>query len=423
MLSLDSTHGGVDASALAKTITSLTAYREHLQRVARDPSFSEDESSVALPFTSTPSLSISRHLSPSLRFIIIIGIGGSNLGTMAVYDALFGKDDALRSRTPKMLFLDTVSTSALRAVESVLLRCTSQDEFAIFVISKSGATTETIANAEALHASLAALFPDVLTRFTAITDEGSALWQHAEELGITKLAIPKTVGGRYSIFSNVGLAPLSMIGVDVDGLLDGARRAVRDCTLMGEINPAAVSAAHTYLHAQNGIRIHNTFVFDPDLESLGKWYRQLLAESIGKSHDVGVTPIVSIGSTDLHSMAQLYLAGPHDKFTNFITRPAPDDDAATPSTSPFTGLVDNIEHKTFGTVMSATVGGVTSAYAEQQLPFLSMHLVDRSPQSLGYFMQMRMIETMYLARLFAINAFDQPAVEMYKKGTRELLKD
>ena len=162
MLSLDSTHGGVDASALAKTITSLTAYREHLQRVARDPSFSEDESSVALPFTSTPSLSISRHLSPSLRFIIIIGIGGSNLGTMAVYDALFGKDDALRSRTPKMLFLDTVSTSALRAVESVLLRCTSQDEFAIFVISKSGATTETIANAEALHASLAALFPDVL---------------------------------------------------------------------------------------------------------------------------------------------------------------------------------------------------------------------------------------------------------------------
>ena len=112
-----------------------------------------------------------------------------------------------------------------------------------------------------------------------------------------------------------------MIGVDVDGLLDGARRAVRDCTLMGEINPAAVSAAHAYLHAQNGIRIHNTFVFDPDLESLGKWYRQLLAESIGKSHDVGVTPIVSIGSTDLHSMAQLYLAGPHDKFTNFITRP------------------------------------------------------------------------------------------------------
>ncbi len=419
MLSLDSTHGGVDASALAKTITSLTAYREHLQRVARDPSFSEDESSVALPFLQTSQRAVS---TSSLRHIIIIGIGGSNLGTMAIYDALFGKDDASRSRTPKMLFLDTVSTSALRAVESVLLRCTSMNDFSIFVISKSGTTTESIANAEALYASLVVPFPDVLSRFVAITDDDSALWQRATELDIAKLAIPKTVGGRYSVFSAVGLAPLAPAGVDVDSLLNGAQKALRDCTTMGMVNPAAVSAAHTFLHAQNGVRIHNTFVFDPDLESLGKWYRQLLAESIGKSHDVGVTPIVSIGSTDLHSMAQLYLAGPRDKFTNFITRPAPDDDATTPSTSPFTGLVDNIEHKTFGNIMSAIVGGVTSAYAEQSLPFLSMHLVDRTAQSLGYFMQMRMVETMYLARLFAVNAFDQPAVEMYKKGTRELLK-
>lgn len=418
MLELGTTHGGITPQDLTATLATLTAYREHVARVTHDTAFTEPESSVLLPFVQTSP----RAVSPAhLRYVVVIGIGGSNLGAMAITDALFGKDDALRARTPKMLFLDTVSASALRAVESVLLRSATQEEFIVFVISKSGTTTESIANAEALYASLVVAFPDVITRFTAITDEGSALWQRAGDTGMARFALPAKVGGRYSVLSNVGLVPLAYAGVDIDGLMEGARRAVRDCTAPGETNPAAVSAAYTYLHARNGVHILNTFLFDPDLESLGKWYRQLLAESIGKSHKVGVTPVVSIGSTDLHSMAQLYLAGPRDKFTHILTRPAPEDDAATPATSPFSGLVDHVEHKPFATIMSAIVGGVTEAYAEAQLPFFTMHLVDRSAAALGYFMQMRMMETMFLAHLFGVDAFNQPAVEMYKKGTRARL--
>lgn len=425
MLSLDTTHGGVTPADLAKTLTQLHEYRLHIARMANDESLTEPEASIALPGlgTSDKNEASTRTLFDPhvLRYVVVVGIGGSNLGAMAVYDAMFGHNDAVRARSPKMLFLDTVSTSTLRATESALLRCANAEEFAVFVVSKSGATTESVANAEALYASLIIRFPTAQERFVAITDEGSKLWNRADEIGIHKLAIPKMVGGRYSVFSNVGIAPLCAAGVDVDGLLEGARAAIQDCTAAGETNPAMVSAAHTFLHAQSGIHIHNTFVFDPDLESLGKWYRQLMGESIGKSHEVGVTPLVSVGSTDLHSMAQLYLGGPKNKFTNIVTRPAPDDDAAVPPQLLFTGLVENIEKKTFGTIMSAIVGGVTTAYESQHLPFLSLHLTDRSAKAIGYYLQFRMIEMMYLAKLFDVNAFDQPAVELYKSGTRERL--
>lgn len=426
MLTFDATQGGIPTGDIATTLAGLHEYREHLARVAKDASFSAPEASLALPEFGTPvpiGIGVPNGTNtPPLRYIVVVGIGGSNLGAMAVYEALHGRYDALRARTPKMLFLDTVSTTALRAVESTLLRCARAEEFVVFVISKSGTTTESIANAEALHASLIVRFPDVRARFVAITDEGSKLWQRAQELHMPTLAIPKMVGGRYSVFSNVGIAPLRAAGVDVEGLLDGARSAIRDCTAAGETNPAMVSAAHTFLHAQQGIRIHNTFVFDPDLESMGKWYRQLIGESIGKSHEVGVTPIVSVGSTDLHSMAQLYLGGPRDKFTNIIIRPASDDDAGIPSQLLLTGLVQNIEKKTFGDVMAAIIGGVTSAYTSAHLPFLSFHMTDRTARSIGYSMQVRMIEVLYLAKLFNVNAFDQPAVEMYKSETRALLQ-
>lgn len=426
MLALDATHGGVTPADLTNIIARLTPYREHLARVAKDSTFSEPEASIALPEFATP-VPIETEVpnafdAQKLRYVVVVGIGGSNLGALAVYEAVVGRYDALRARTPKILFLDTVSTTALRVVESALLRCASAEEFVIFVISKSGTTTESVVNAEALHASLVVRFPDVRTRFVAITDEGSKLWQRAQELHMPTLAIPKMVGGRYSVFSNVGIAPLRAAGVDVEGLLDGARSAIRDCTAAGETNPAMVSAAHTFLHAQQGIRIHNTFVFDPDLESMGKWYRQLIGESIGKSHEVGITPIVSVGSTDLHSMAQLYLGGPRDKFTNIITRPAPDDDAVVPSQLVFSDLVENVEKKSFGGVMAAIVGGVTTAYTSARLPFLSFHMTDRSARSIGYSMQARMIEVLYLAKLFNVNAFDQPAVEMYKAETRELMR-
>ena len=158
---------------------------------------------------------------------------------------------------------------------------------------------------------------------------------------------------------------------------------------------------------QKKISLLNEFYFAPELESLGKWYRQLVGESLGKSHDVGITPIVSIGSTDLHSMAQLYFGGPRDKFTNLIRVENEQGTAALA--------------KSFFKIMNAIYGGVRAAYIKNQLPFTEIIFEDISEHTLGAYMQFKTMEIMYLGRLMDVNAFDQPAVEDYKEETRKLL--
>src|SRR3989338_7921955 len=133
-----------------------------------------------------------------------------------------------------------------------------------------------------------------------------------------------------------------------------------------EDNPAVNSAIVLYLHNKQGKNINYNFIFLPQIESLGKWYRQLQGESIGKNGK-GLTPTVSIGSTDLHSVGQLYLGGPRDKITTFIYGENLQDQISVPQNTAF-NLVDVISGKSIQKIMSAIVGGVTKAYQSQRLP-------------------------------------------------------
>jgi glucose-6-phosphate isomerase len=182
-----------------------------------------------------------------------------------------------------------------------------------------------------------------------------------------------------------------------------------------------------YFHAQNGRTISDSFFFAPQLESIGKWYRQLMAESIGKENDLqgnivhaGITPTVSVGSTDLHSVGQLYLSGPRDKTTTFIYTTNEPAMVAVPSTLQFP-LVEGIENKKLRDIMKAILEGVKIAYKKQELPFMEVALETITEQSLGEFLQLKMIEIMYLGKLFNINTFDQPHVELYKVETKRIL--
>jgi len=152
-----------------------------------------------------------------------------------------------------------------------------------------------------------------------------------------------------------------------------------------------------------------------------------MAESLGKEKDsagkivhMGFTPTVSIGSTDLHSIAQLTFGGPQDKYTNLITIKN-SKDIAIPHDARFAFLDANIANKTAGEIMAAIYGGVKAAYEKAQLPFSEIIFQDVSEQSIGEYMQFKMIETMLLGRLMNVNAFDQPAVESYKIEMRRLL--
>ena len=343
--------------------------------------------------------------SKGLKYVIVAGIGGSNLGAKAVYDALFGQFDFLQDRTPKIIFLDTVSPTLLRNVFHVIDSLDEKEEVLVNVISKSGSTAETMAHFEALEEKMTKIFGDVSDRFVLTTGEGSKLWQIGKEKGMHLLPMPEEIGGRFSVFTNVGLFPLLLAGVDVQELVAGAN------AMLDRAEESKKSAACIFSHKNQGILLNNSFFFNPECESIGKWYRQLMGESVGKRHDLdgnevfaGITPIVSIGSTDLHSMAQLYFGGPRNKFTALIY------------------ASQSEVHEEYARIMDAIYGGVVSAYKNNELPFVEVDLQEISAYSIGQFFQFKMMEMMYLAKLMNVNAFDQPSVEDYKSGMRELLK-
>lgn len=392
-------HARVSDDRITESKTLLQEYAKQLQEAARSAQMDVPEASMSVPhsdFVVASQKLAETYAEKNLAYVVVAGIGGSNLGAKAVYDALRGQLDAYSGNQPKLIFLDTVSPTLIYDVQT-LLKTVEPERVLVNVISKSGTTMETVE-----HLNRLAEYPMVFT-----TDEGSALWKRGEEEGIPLLPIPKLVGGRYSVFTNVGLFPLALAGIDIDSLVNGAREMIERC---GTDDIAATSAALIALHREEGILINNQFFFNPELESLGKWYRQLMGESVGKMHDLdgnvvhrGVTPIVSIGSTDLHSMVQLYLGGPRDKFTYFVYADQKKIDAE------------------YARVMSAIYEGVKSAYASHELPFAEISLPEISASTIGSFMQFRMMEMMYLAKLLNVNAFDQPNVEDYKTETRRIL--
>jgi len=266
-------------------------------------------------------------------------------------------------------------------------------------------------------------------RLIFTTDRCSKLWDKAEEKRLDLLEVPQKVGGRYSVLSAVGLFPLGLANFDINRFWDGAAEMVKRClNYEAYQNPALTSAILTYLHYKNGINIYNNFYFNPELKSLGKWYTQLVAESVGKEYNndnekinLGITPIVSIGSTDLHPMAQLFFGGPHDKFTQFIYA-SQKEGSPIVSIEPFLPeLVPNIANKSLADIMNAIYYGVKIAYIKNALPYSEIILHEISENSLGQYLQLKMIETMFLARLMNVNAFNQPKVEDYKRETREIL--
>jgi glucose-6-phosphate isomerase len=148
-----------------------------------------------------------------------------------------------------------------------------------------------------------------------------------------------------------------------------------------------------------------------------------MGESIGKTADAGITPTVSIGSTDLHSVGQLYLGGPLDKFTSFIWARNCEDPMALPKKPLMPGLVQNLEGASAHSIMGAILEGVEMAYSKKELPFMEIVMPEISEFAIGEFMQYKMIEMMYLGKLMNVNAFDQPNVELYKIETARKLKN
>ncbi len=374
-------------------------------------------SSLLLPFDSdfvAQSSSLLKKME-DVDILVVVGIGGSNLGAMALIEAIKGKYHNLFDKK-KVFFADTVDSDNTL---SILSACKNK-KFLLAFISKSGTTTESVANFEVFLKKIPV--SKRKDRVVVITDEGSMLSVYAERNGFNSLFIPRLVGGRYSVFSNVGLFPLLFAGIDVKSLLLGAREAVISFNKQNVSFKGALDLYNNYLEGKN---IYDLFFFSSDLESLGKWYRQLLGESVGKRFNLlgeevfcGITPTVSMGSVDLHSVGQLYIGGPRDKFTSFISV---ENQKGLSVPKNLAGLPD-FQGFSFQEILDAILKGTMRAYKKNKLPFNHYCLKEKSAFELGFFMQSKMLEVVILAHLLGVDAFNQPSVEDYKKETKLLLK-
>ena len=351
-----------------------------------------------------------------VKHVLVIGIGGSSLGTEAVHDALTD------GTGPALSVLDTVSGPRLDQVIRQLTRYKRASDIVICAISKSGSTTETMSNLGVVAAHLEKHFGSAIrAQFVYIGDPESDFLSVGKRRGGMVLPMPAAIGGRYSVATVVGLVPLKLLGHEVDEYIAGflAAREPEFVAISEE------GAARIAMYTQAGYRHLNFFAFEPQLYALGAWYRQLFAESLGKEHDrhgravtKGMLPTIST-PVELHSVGQLYLSGFPGVYTDFVTFTEATPDPKIPAT-PFT---QSLKGKTVGEVATAIYGGVIGAYAERGLPHRTTVFDEESRSyALGCFMAMRMREVMGAAELLDRNAFDQPNVELYKRKSKEILE-
>lgn len=361
-----------------------------------------------------------------LRAVLLIGIGGSNLGAKAVSEALaFTHLSGDTKHHAQLMCLDTCEPRLIeRTLEWIEQNIHMPEEIVVVVATKSGTTAETLINADIVIAKLLERDIAYANRVVVVSDPEALTRGYAQSRGFLFAPIPPSVGGRYSAFTPMSLIPLRLLGVDIKEFRLGASEMLARI-VSGEDASAVRLAREIASMQKSGISVMDLFLFDPALESLGKWARQLIAESLGKEHDrdgrtvrAGVTPTVSIGSVDLHSMAQLIFGGPKDKWTMLVSVRE-----SGSSTHPANGFVSlaHLDGRTPTEVHRAILSGVRAAYAKNSLPLLDVELPQASPYTLGAWMAWMMSAVYFASEIMNVNAFDQPAVEDYKQATRTYL--
>ncbi len=408
-----------------------SAYQKKLQDYLQKLTYDEQLVNKVFPFAQALNdaqlLQQVRQVSDALQkhaptIIVLVGIGGSNLGTQAIIELLYGlfyRDTHL----PTLFFVDTTDPVYIRHIIDNVTSALQKDENVCLIgISKSGKTIETVANLSVFIELLQQHKKYSWQKYCAfISDDGSPLMQYAQKVGAHALPIPQSVSGRYSVFTAVGLLPLMLMGINIEQLLSGARSVVEQLKT-GSSDNFVRSVAALFGYYEYGGKICDLFVFGHNFESYGKWWRQLVAESLAKGYDLDgqkithcLLPTVSVGLVDLHSMAQLYLTGNAKQYTIFVTTDHENDYKI----KPFGAIIT--QQTSLSSIMTAAYKSTIIAYKEQQLPYTHVHLESLSAQTVGQLMMGDMVQTVLLAHLMNVNPFDQPHVELYKKHMRTIM--
>ena len=359
------------------------------------------------------------------KALIVIGIGGSYLGSRAAIDFLSHSfvdqlDDEERN-APKIFYAGNNISSTYLAD---LVEIVKDMDFSINVISKSGTTTE--------PAIAFRIFKDLLTEkygeeelhdriFITTDSEKGALKSLANEEGFETFVIPDNIGGRFTVLTPVGLLPIAVAGGDIDELMRGAadaRKAYSNSEL--KENDAYAYAALRNILYRKGKTVEMLVNYEPRLTYFNEWWRQLFGESEGKDQR-GIYPTSGNFSTDLHSVGQYVQDGRRDMLETVVNVASPTKSINIPSQEDDLDGLGYIQDKDVDFVNQKAFQGTLLAHVDGGVPTMVVNLPDMSAYTLGHLFYFFEIAVGISGYLNAVNPFDQPGVEDYKKNMFALL--
>ena len=359
-----------------------------------------------------------REANPWVEDFVVLGIGGSALGTQCV-------EAALGNSKVRLHYVDNVEPEPILK----LLRTLDASKTLVNVISKSGSTAETMAAFLVFRQWLELSHgPDWKRHVVVTTDPAKGILRpYVQAEGLTAFEVPPSVGGRFSVTCPVGTLPLAFAGVDLENLMAGARKANQTATAaFAENLPAQTALVHDLL-TRRGKNILVMMPYSTRLRFLPDWFVQLHDESLGKTFDkqgkevrTGTTAVRAVGTTDQHAQVQLFREGPHDKSVMMVRLENPSENLEIPAVRGLDGL-DYLFGRSFFELLTAEAKATAHALAKGQQANFTITLERLDAHNLGWLLQHLMWQTAYLGELWNINAFDQPGVELGKEYTYALM--
>ncbi|MCR5808438.1 MAG: glucose-6-phosphate isomerase [Clostridiales bacterium] len=364
----------------------------------------------------------------SAEYFVVLGIGGSALGPIAVQQALnhprYNELPREKRNGPKLYVEDNVDPERMAALMDVI-----EPEKTVFnVITKSGSTSETMAQLLTVMRLLIDLYGEdaLKERLIATTDrEKGNLIGIAKKYGLTTFCVPEGVGGRFSEMCPVGLLPAAVCGIDIEAMLDGAAYMDKLCDSDNVFeNPALMYALLETSAMKLGANIGVLMPYADSLKYFSDWYAQLWAESLGKKRGearFGQTPVKALGVTDQHSQVQLYTDGPFDKTVTFLGVENYRTVFTIPHAVDENPNVAFLSGHTFNELISAERRATEHAVTVSGHMNKTILLPEVNANTIGQLMMLFELATAYAGEILGINAYDQPGVEEGKNMTYALL--